>query len=207
LPLATFLVLHLGRQAFALGGRDTYDRQLGSSRSMAGLVLEIGLVYLPLLFHAGYGIASSLVPSAADARPSGERGVAPLRRRQVQRITAPLVAAFLLLHLWQFRVRLWTGELDASDFFAELCASLSSTALGGVPVMAITYLIGVAAAAFHFSNGLYGFCQTWGITISDRATRVASGVSALAGVGLFAVGAITVIYLATGSVSLPSLGY
>jgi succinate dehydrogenase/fumarate reductase cytochrome b subunit (b558 family) len=207
LPLGVFLVLHLGQQAAALAGREAYERQLTGSPSLAGLLLELLLVYLPLLFHAGYGLALTFRRRDVDAVTGTPIGAVSLRRRVLQPATGILLGGFLLLHLWQFRWRPWSGDIEPADFFPELCASLSSTAAGGVPLMAIAYLSGVAAAAFHFSNGLYGFCETWGITLSDRASRVASGICALTGLGLFTVGAITVIYLATGSVSLPRVGY
>jgi succinate dehydrogenase / fumarate reductase cytochrome b subunit len=130
-----------------------------------------------------------------------------LRRELLQLVAGLLVAGFLLLHLWQFRVRLYSGAITAADFGAELAASLSSTAFGGVPVMAIVYLVGLAAAAFHFAHGLHGVCRTWGIVLTERAGRVSLALFTLAGVSLFTIGAATVIYLATGSVSLPSVAY
>jgi hypothetical protein len=64
---------------------------------------------------------------------------------------------------------------------------------------AVIYLVGIAAAVFHLTNGLYGFCFSWGITLSRRATRLASAAFGLFGLALFVLGANTVIYFATGS--------
>jgi succinate dehydrogenase / fumarate reductase cytochrome b subunit len=65
--------------------------------------------------------------------------------------------------------------------------------------MAVGYLIGIAACVFHFSNGLYGFCFSWGITRSRRGTRLSSLLFGSLGVVLFALAAAIVIYFATGS--------
>jgi hypothetical protein len=89
--------------------------------------------------------------------------------------------------------------MDRHDFFTELCAELSSVTPLGIPVVAVAYLIGIAAAAYHFSNGLHGFCFSWGITGSRRASRLASGAFGVLGVALFLLGANTVVYFATGS--------
>jgi succinate dehydrogenase/fumarate reductase cytochrome b subunit (b558 family) len=204
-PLGAFLLLHLVGQSAALGGRDGFVRSASSPVSAASIALEVALVYLPLAFHAGYGLLAcvGLAPARRQSIRAARR---PLERRTLQLATGIVVGVFLLVHLWQFRVRLWVGELEPSDFFDELCASLSSTAFGGVPLTALGYLIALGAVAFHFSSGLHGAVRTWGIVLSERAARVTTGLFVALGVVLFVLGAITVIYLATGSVSLPSAG-
>jgi len=211
-PLGAFLVLHLVEQSAVLRAADGHGQSLLGAGSPGLLALEILLVYVPLCFHAGYGVLTSL----EQARARRQAGAAPtagrLARRAIDRgalqlATGVVVGLFLLAHLWQFRVRLWTGDLEPADFLDELCAGLSSTAFGGLPLTALGYLIALGAVAFHFSNGLYGACRTWGIALGERGARAATGLFVAAGVGLFALGAITVIYLATGSVSLPSVGY
>jgi succinate dehydrogenase / fumarate reductase cytochrome b subunit len=60
-------------------------------------------------------------------------------------------------------------------------------------------VLGVAASVFHFTNGLWGFCFSWGVTVSRRAQRTSATVFGLLGVVLFLIGANTAIYFATGS--------
>jgi succinate dehydrogenase / fumarate reductase cytochrome b subunit len=52
---------------------------------------------------------------------------------------------------------------------------------------------------FHLANGLWGFCLTWGLTVTVRAQRAAATVFGLLGLLLFVIGANTAIYFATGS--------
>ncbi len=40
--------------------------------------------------------------------------------------------------------------------------------------MFVLYVIGVLAAVFHFSNGLWAFLISWGITIGPKAQRISS---------------------------------
>jgi succinate dehydrogenase / fumarate reductase cytochrome b subunit len=55
----------------------------------------------------------------------------------------------------------------------------------------IIYLVGILSATFHFANGLWAFCISWGIIVGPRAQRNASIVFMLFG------GALTVLGLAT----------
>jgi succinate dehydrogenase / fumarate reductase cytochrome b subunit len=89
--------------------------------------------------------------------------------------------------------------MTRADLFQQLCASMSSTSHWGVPVAAMFYLLGIAACTFHLANGLYGVCFSWGVTTSERATRLAAGAFGVFGIVLFALGANTIIYFATGS--------
>lgn len=44
------------------------------------------------------------------------------------------------------------------------------------PVYFVLYVIGVIAAVFHFSNGMWSFLVSWGITVGPRAQRVSTYV-------------------------------
>jgi succinate dehydrogenase / fumarate reductase cytochrome b subunit len=193
-PLAGYLVLHLGTQAFAWGGPGPYARANAAIDRTPWLpLLEVAFLYVPLAFHVGAGLwRMRLAPSPPG---SGQgRG-----RRGLQHLSGAVLLVFLIYHFWQFRWRLWTGELDRSDYFPELCASLSSTAWGGVPVVAISYLLGLAAAAFHAAQGLYQLWVGWSVAAEQQPER-AAWCCTLAGLSLFLLGTLIVIDLATGSV-------
>lgn len=42
------------------------------------------------------------------------------------------------------------------------------------PLLLAVYVIGILAACFHFSNGLWSFLISWGITVGPRSQRVSS---------------------------------
>jgi succinate dehydrogenase / fumarate reductase cytochrome b subunit len=46
--------------------------------------------------------------------------------------------------------------------------------------------VGVAAASFHFGNGLWNFLVKWGITVGDRAQQVSMILCMILGFGVFA---------------------
>lgn len=196
-PLGAFLVLHLWTTAHGMNGREAYERAVAESYDRPlFVVLELVFVYVPLLFHAGYGLQILV-----SGRPNVRRYPTAKNWGYVmQRVTGVLALAFIVYHAGQFRLPVLLGTMEPTDFFPQLCASLSSTSWGGLPLVAAAYLIGVAACAFHFSNGLVGFCFSWGLTVSEKATRRASTFFGIVGLALFAYGALTVIYFATGAV-------
>lgn len=193
-PIGVFLVAHFWTYSKALSGRTAFDEAMRAASPYLTL-LEVLFVWLPLTFHALYGLKVTF-----EARSNASRYAYSKNWMFVlQRVTGIVALLFIGYHFWHFRLKLLTGDLAQEDVFPELCASLSSTGPGGLPYIALAYLVGVAASAFHLANGLHGFCFSWGITASRRATRLASAVFGLFGIVLFALGANTVIYFATGS--------
>ncbi len=196
LPLGVYLVFHLWTNAKAMQGRHVFEEAVGAIDSVPYLmVVEIVAIVVPLLFHALFGLAI-----AFEARPNVGRY--PQHRNWtylMQRVTGVALLAFLVYHVAALRLPVLLGTMEKTDFFPTLCDTLSSTEATGVPVVAIVYLLGTAAATYHLAVGLTGFCFSWGITVSQRANRLVAGVSAVLGVLLFAIGASTIIYYATGS--------
>lgn len=196
IPVGFYLVLHLWTNAKAMQGQQVFDDAVSEiSHTPYLVVLEALGIWIPILFHGIYGIKIAL-----EGRPNASRY--PYSRNwmyTLQRITGIVAFAFIAYHFWELRVQVSLGHMEKADFFQHLCSSLSSTTRSGIPVLAIFYLVGVAAAVFHFANGLYGFCFSWGITVSRRATRIGAVVFGLFGLALFVMAANTVIFFATGS--------
>ncbi len=61
-PLGAFLLLHLWTAAALLTSNATYDRQIAFFHGPIFAFLEIVLVLVPLLFHAGYGMVLAVTP-------------------------------------------------------------------------------------------------------------------------------------------------
>lgn len=195
-PIGCFLVMHLWSYSSALNGRHAFASDAANaSQSAYRWVIEALLVWLPLLFHAVYGIIISF-----EARPNTR--AYPYARNWayvLQRVSGVVVLLFIGYHAYRVPIQVALGNLDQDDVFSELCATLSSTVTGGIPAVAVGYLVGIAAACYHFANGLTNFCFSWGITTSRQASRRVAGVAGLVAIGLFALGASSVVYFATGS--------
>ena len=156
-------------------------------------LLEAGIL-LPLLFHALYGVKLALEGKPNVGRYTYSRNWMYL----LQRTTGIIAFLFIGFHLYEYWGQKMLGKMAADQFYPSLCASMSST-VKGVPVVALVYVVGIAAATFHLANGLWGFCFSWGVTVSRRAQRLSATVFGVAGVLIFLLGANTAIYFATGS--------
>jgi succinate dehydrogenase / fumarate reductase cytochrome b subunit len=53
--------------------------------------------------------------------------------------------------------------------------------------------VGILSATFHFANGLWAFCISWGIIVGPKAQRNASIVFMLFGLVLTILGFATVL--------------
>ena len=201
-PLAGYLVVHLLTQASALGGPRAHATWASAEPRVGWLALELGCIYLPLVLHVGLGLRHLTRPPEVPIQASLEAtpGAVPSSlERLIQPASGGVLLIFLVAHVLEFRVPLWTGALAPSDYYPELCASLSSTRWGGIPLVAIGYLLGLGAAALHGAHGLYHGALRLGLVAAPRRRLWASCCSAL-GLGLFGLGALIVIDLATGSV-------
>jgi succinate dehydrogenase / fumarate reductase cytochrome b subunit len=45
------------------------------------------------------------------------------------------------------------------------------------PIAFTLFLVGTLASVFHFTNGIWTFCITWGITVGQRAQRTVRAAS------------------------------
>lgn len=192
-PLGAFLILHLWTAAALLSSHAVYDRQVSLLHGGPVLaVLEVLLVLVPLLFHAGYGMGLAL-----GARPEKHAYDSNLMLI-LERISGVIVLVFVAVHLWETRVQTWTGHLLVGSYSTKLVERLSSLS-GGIPWVALGYLVGIAATVFHLVNGMTSFCVTWELTRTPAAQRRARRIFRGIGVLLFATAAGTVVELATGA--------
>lgn len=180
LPIGGFLVFHLWENSQSRLGAEHYNRDVvGALQGMNYLVLiELVLIALPLLFHAGYGIVIT-----RQARPELRRY--PYVRNWLywlQRLSGLGILAFLLLHVGLTRLQ---GILEPAirvDLYGHMQALLSQ------PWMLALYLAGLLLAVFHLANGLWSMAIVWGLTTSPRAQTLFGHVCVGVGVLLTALG-------------------
>jgi succinate dehydrogenase/fumarate reductase cytochrome b subunit (b558 family) len=195
IPIAGYTLFHLWENAKALQGRGPYIEMVHEIGKMPFLTaLEICVILVPITFHAFIGTLTLL-----DGRyNTGKYPYSGNWMYTLQRATAVAVFGFLVYHVWELRLQKLLTGMEAAGFYDTLCRNLSST-IGGVPVIALVYVLGIGAVAFHLANGMWGFCFSWGITVSRRSQRMAAGLLGVFGLLVFALGANTAVYFATGS--------
>lgn len=172
IPVGGYLAFHLFANFTATRGPDAYDRLIETiGRAPFLPLLEIGIIFVPILFHGIYGL---FIAREAETN-IGRYGYARNWLFFLQRWTGIVAFLFIAVHVWQLR------------FVRPLNFSVVSALLKD-PLWFWAYVVGVFCSVFHLCNGLWSFCIRWGITVGARAQAASSYVWAAVGLFLFVVG-------------------
>jgi succinate dehydrogenase / fumarate reductase cytochrome b subunit len=165
IPLGLFLASHLLTNYEALDGLDAFMEKVFWLNSLPlVLFLEIFGIWLPLAFHAVYGLYV-----AYQSRNNANHY--SFFRNQMfvwQRITGVVTFIFVCWHVFETRFQVAIGNIEHSDL------GMTMHGIATNPWMFTFYLIGIVSSVFHFSNGMWSFLVSWGITIGPRAQKVSS---------------------------------
>ena len=166
LPIGLYLIAHiLLENLFVLGGPERFEmvvKLIGSFPPPLLLGIEIFGLWGPILFHALYGFVR-VRQAELDNPLRNDRLGAYLYT--LQRISGVIAFFFIGYHVWSTRIQYYFAKTEIT--YAFMHAKMIDPLILGV------YLIGVLASVFHFTNGLWTFCITWGITVGVRAQRTA----------------------------------
>ncbi|MEH7094714.1 succinate dehydrogenase cytochrome b558 subunit [Neobacillus vireti] len=171
IPIGLFVTQHLIVNHFVTGGPESFNKAAGFMGNLPfKIILETVLIYLPLLYHAIYGLYIAFTGSSNVNRFGTFRNWMYM----LQRITGVLTLIFIAWHVWQTRV--------AAAFGTEVNYNMMHDILSS-PFMFGFYLIGILSAIFHFANGLWSFLVSWGITVSPRSQKITTYVT----IGVFVI--------------------
>lgn len=195
-PIGAFLIFHLLANSTAYLGAKSYDQHIEQIHDLPWLLaIEIVFIFVPLAFHGIYGVIIAWQGKLNQTQyPYMDNW-----RYTLQRVTAYIALAYILLHLAHFRFAyLFGGQpyADAGpDFFRFTQQGFLHMWMPTWAWVAI-YVVGTVACVYHFCNGIVTFCITWGITVGVAARKKMS----------VAAGALGLILLAWGVLSLYALG-
>jgi succinate dehydrogenase / fumarate reductase, cytochrome b subunit len=176
IPLGVFLIQHLTVNHFATRGEEAFNTAAHFMETLPfRYVLETLVIFLPLLFHGIYGVYISFQAKNNVSRYGYFRNMMFL----LQRVTGIVALIFITWHVWQTRVQAQFGADVNYNMMADILAS---------PVAVVLYLIGVISVIFHFSNGLWSFFVSWGLTVTPRSQKLFSYVTMVIFVALSIVG-------------------
>lgn len=165
IPIGLFLIVHLTVNHYATGGVESFNKAANFMESLPYLkVLEIVLIFLPLLFHAIYGLYIAFTAKNNTSRYGFFRNWMFL----LQRITGVITLIFLAWHVWETRIAMAFGTALNFQMMQNILSS---------PFMFGFYLVGILSAIFHFSNGLWSFMVSWGITVTPRSQVISTYVT------------------------------
>jgi len=170
-PVGAFLIEHFISNAFATNGPTAYALQV---KFLSGLpfreFLEIFGIFLPLAFHALYGIWIWW---------KGDNNVVDYPwignwAYTAQRYTGMLAFAYIVYHLYVMR---FTGVALPEHPGASF-GKVQDEFARGWPIA--VYIVGIVAASWHFGYGIFLFAAKWGLVTGDKARKRMQ----LAGVGI-----------------------
>lgn len=190
IPVGGFLLFHLWENYKAHMGAEAYNATVRAINSLPAMwFFEIFLIFIPLYFHAIYGIYIAL-----DAK----HNVDQYRYREnvafvLHRIAGLITLFFVTYHIWQFRFQKFIGAYgsyvggDSMSGLPSFEVVAQAFANNGVFTF---YLIGIVAAVYHLCNGIYTFLITWGITAGPKSQRISAIVTRILFVAVSVLGVL-----------------
>jgi succinate dehydrogenase / fumarate reductase cytochrome b subunit len=181
-PIGAFLVEHFISNAEAFKGPAAYARQVEFLNSVPGVfLLELFFIWIPILYHGFYGIYIWW---------RGETNVAdyPWAGNWLytsQRWTGIVAFFYIVQHTLNLRFVGVHLATHPDQSFAKVQAQFQN------PWMVAFYAVGIIAASWHFSYGLWLFAAKWGITTGERARRRLGYLCLALALGLVSLGAIS----------------
>jgi len=185
LPLGIFLLEHFYTNSKALTGPGDFNHAVQDLQSIPYILfVEIGGIFIPLLYHAIYGLVITM-----EARPNNL--AYPYARNwfyTIQRITGIILFFFITFHVLNFRFGLVPGlNTQSVAHHVDEAFNIVQREFRMIPIF-IIYMVGITATVWHLANGLWLFLVDWGITIGERAQRLTGYACIAFGVVLLLVG-------------------
>ena len=186
IPVGLFLAFHLSLNFTAVGGEEVYNNSIGVMELVPHAVLvamEWIIIYIPLMFHAFYGVYIAFTATHNTKRFSTFRNW----MFTLQRFTGIFLVVFIAWHIFQTRIQKAFGETVDWNMIAEIVDN---------PAMLVFYIVGIVSAAFHLANGLWTFMVSWGITQSKKSQQITTYITMLVFVILAIMGVAAILSFA-----------
>jgi succinate dehydrogenase / fumarate reductase, cytochrome b subunit len=173
LPIGGFMVFHLFANSIAIFSADNYNYLIDFLRSLPFVeYIEWLVIFIPIIFHALYGIIIYTTAKPNHLQYSHLENW----RYILQRATGIIALVYIYYHVIQFKT---VEQLDYNYIAKSLAGNQSINWAPQLPLINPFsvywfYAIGLLSTIYHFANGLWSFCITWGITIGKRAQDAVS---------------------------------
>lgn len=169
IPVGLFLVQHLVINHFATGGEESFNKASSFMEQLPFRIsLETFIIFVPLLYHAIYGLYIAFTAKNNVSNYGFFRNWMFM----LQRVSGVVTLVFVTWHVWETRVQAAFG----ADVNFQMMENILSD-----PFMFWFYIVGVVSTTFHFANGLWSFCVSWGLTVSPRSQVISTYVT----IGIF----------------------
>jgi succinate dehydrogenase / fumarate reductase cytochrome b subunit len=186
IPIGAFLVEHILSNFEIVNGPLAYAKQVQFLNSLPLVrVLEWAFIFIPLMFHAGYGVFIAF-------RGRATVNVYPWAGNRLylaQRISGLIAFVYIIQHVWRQRFAGVSLPEHPGLAYAKVQYELLN------PWMMAVYIIAMVATCFHFSYGIWLFAAKWGITPGDSARKKFGYVCGVFGTALCAMGLVSIFWV------------
>jgi len=184
-PLALFVLEHFYTNSKALSGAEDFNKAVADLQSIPYILfIEIGGIFIPLIYHAVYGLVITW-----EMRPNNLSYPYPRNWfYTIQRVTGIILFVFITFHVLNFRFGAipWLNPISVAEHPNEAFRIVSEEFRHwGIFVV---YLVGITSTVWHLANGLWLFAVDWGVVIGERAQRLTGYACIAIGLLLLAVG-------------------
>ncbi len=181
-PIGAFLFFHLFENSYVVRGGETWWKETEFTRTLPfEAVIEAGLLWIPILYHAIYGLVITATAEPNVVPYAWTRNI----QYTLQRITGVLALLFILFHV--LSTRAWFYLTGVETNYARMHAFMMN------PVVLVIYLVGVLACVYHLTNGIFTFCITWGVTMGPRSQELVNRACVALFVALAIVSVVTLV--------------
>lgn len=193
-PVGAYMCVHLLTNATVLDSAATFQKNVYAIHSLGKLlpVIEWVFIFLPLLFHAIFGvvIVRGGLPNSSTYKYTSNI------RYTLQRASGMVAFAFIMWHVFHMHGWLhaeWWQKGVAEPLYGAMfkpyaATSTAAEALQVSIIVPVLYAIGILSCVFHLANGIWTFGITWGLWISPAAQARATWACLVFGLALSAVG-------------------
>lgn len=205
-PVGAYMVIHLLTNATVMDSAATFQRNVHAIHGLGRIlpVVEWGFIFLPILFHAIFGVVIILGGSPNSQTYTYSSNL----RYTLQRVTGMIAFLFIMWHVFHmhgwFHAEWWiekvAGPLGGAKFRPFNATSSAGSAMQASLLVQVGYAVGVLACVFHLANGIWTMGITWGVWVSPESQRRANYVCGAFGLGLAAVGLSALLGFSTTDV-------
>src|ERR1700730_12651736 len=179
IPVGAFLAEHFWSNSYALVSASQYDaKSLELQTIPFRVVVEWLFIFLPMLYHGGYGIYIWL---------RGKSNVSEYPwlgnwLYTTQRYTGLIAFAYIAWHLYTER---WLTH--GKSTYADVESMMQN------PYAWAFVFVGVLASSFHVGVGIWNFLCKWGLAATVKAQRAAGQLGVWSGVVFSLVGGLIIL--------------
>jgi len=192
IPVGGYMIVHLITNASILNGPKAFQNLVYQIHSLGQILpaVEWGLIFLPILFHAVFGVVIVMGgKSNISSYPNSKNW-----RYVLQRATGIIALFFIGYHVMHMHglihAEAWKDfakGIGLAQFAPYNAASTAAETMQSNFLIPLLYFVGIAACVFHFANGLWTMGITWGVWTSPKAQRRATFACAGLGIGVMAI--------------------